>query len=99
MQTCCETFSFKTILTSDKPTFHHNNEKSMSEIDHILYFLPSKSKVKVKMEQHLCKLDYSSNSSSHDVLIGRIILPSVSSIEKETDYSTTYTQFPVAKPK
>ena len=99
MQTCCETFSFKTILTSDKPTFHHNNEKSMSEIDHILYFLPSKSKVKVKMEQHLCKLDYSSNSSSHDVLIGRIILPSVNSIEKETDYSSTYTQFAVAKPR
>ena len=91
-------YSLKTILTSNKPTFHHNNQTSVSQIDHILYFIPKSSKVSVKMHKHLCKLDYFSNLSSHDVIVGNISLPSIKSVENEKDYSTTYTDFPVAKP-
>ena len=50
-------FSFKTVLLNDSPTFHHNNQTSVSQIDHILYFIPDKSKVKVTLHKHLCKLD------------------------------------------
>ena len=38
-----EQFSLKTILLGDRPTFHHNNGTSVSQIDHILYFVPDNS--------------------------------------------------------
>ena len=92
-------FSLKTILLNDSPTFHHNNQTSVSQIDHILYFIPDKSKVKVTLHKHLCKLDNSANLSSHDAIVGQIVLPSVQESNSEPDYSSTYTPFIVSKPK
>ena len=92
-------FSFKTVLLNDSPTFHHNNLTSVSQIDHILYFIPDKSKVKVTLHKHLCKLDNFANLSSHDAIVGQIELPSVQESNSEPDYSPTYTPFVVSKPK
>ena len=94
-----EQFSLKTILLGDRPTFHHNNGTSVSQIDHILYFVPDNSNIKVKLHKHLCKLDNFANLSSHDALIGEVVLPAVEHCNEETDYSSTYTPFVVAKPK
>ena len=76
-------FSLKTILLNDSPTCHHNNQTSVSQIDHILYFIPEKSKVKVTLHKHLCKLAKFANLSSQGV-------------KSEPDYSSTYTPFIVS---
>ena len=39
MQHFLEYFSLKTILMSENPTFHHNNQTSESQVDHILIFI------------------------------------------------------------
>jgi endonuclease/exonuclease/phosphatase (EEP) superfamily protein YafD len=36
-------FNLKSIVSGDKPTFHHNNQTSESQIDHIYYFIPASS--------------------------------------------------------
>ena len=91
-------FSLQTILKNTEPTFHHNNQLSVSQIDHILYYVPEKSKVKVHLHKHLCQLENSDNLSSHDALVGNISLPLIYKSKKEPDYSTTYTPFVVSKP-
>ena len=68
-------FSFKTILQNDLPTFHHNNQTSASQIDHILFYIPEESDMKVTFHKHLCQLVSSENLSSHDAIVGRIDFP------------------------
>ena len=99
MQHFLEYFSLKTILMSENPTFHHNNQTSESQVDHILIFIPDKSKVRIKFKAQLCLKDDSSNISSHDVIIGEVELPMVQEDVIEKDYSTSYTPFIVKKPK
>ena len=93
-----EEFSFKSILLTDDPTFHHNNQTSSSQIDTILYFLPPKSKIDLEFLDHLCKLENSSNLSSHDVILGQLKLPSLQEEVSNEDYSGTYEPFIVKKP-
>ena len=83
-------FSLGSVLLSDIPTFHHNNQSSVSQIDHILFYIPTNSEVKMSFHKHLCKLDNFANLSSHDALIGKMILPVSSESELEPDYSSTY---------
>ena len=84
-------FSFKTVLLNNIPTLHHNNQTSASQIDHILYYLPEKSEVKVSLHEHLCQLDNSENLSAHDAIIGKLLLPSKEVSTEEPDFSSTYT--------
>ena len=53
----------------------------------------------MSLHKHLCKLDNFANLSSHDALVGKIILPISSEAESEPDYSSSYTPFVVSKPK
>ena len=47
-----------------------------------------------------CKMLHSSNLSSHDVLVGEIRVPHlINKLEPEPDYSDSYTEFTVRKPK
>ena len=50
MQHFFEYFSLKTILMKENPNFHHNNQTSESQVDHILIFIPDKSKVRIKFK-------------------------------------------------
>ena len=92
-------FSMSTILTNDQPTFHHNNQTSVSQIDHIYFFVPEQSDVNVRLKKHLCLKDDPSNISSHDVLVGEVVLPVVREHAESEDYSSSYTPFLVKKPK
>ena len=94
-----EEFSFKTVLVSDEPTFHHNNQTSVSQIDHILYYVPHTSKTGINFLDHLCQLENSSNLSSHDVILGNLNLPLILAEKSEADFSDTYQPFLVKKPK
>ena len=47
-------FFFKSILVSDKPTFHHNNQSSVSQIDTILYSIPDNTEIDLQFLEHLC---------------------------------------------
>ena len=94
-----EYFSLKTVLLSDNPTFHHNNQTSQSQIDHILYKVPERSDIAINLDKHLCKLEHFANLSSHDALVAKIVLPVVKMQYREEDYSSTYTPFMVPKPK
>ena len=91
-------FSLKSVLLSENPTFHHNNQTSVSQIDTILYFLPQSSSVNIQFLDHLCKLEDSANLSSHDVILAKINLPMMTEISTETDHSPTYQPFVVNKP-
>ena len=53
----------------------------------------------MKFKEHLCLKQDSANISSHDVLIGDIILPLVKELSVEEDYSSSYTPFLVKKPR
>ena len=56
MESFMTDFSLKSILLDDTPTFHHNNQISESQIDHILIYLPeSCSDISVPFSEHLCK--------------------------------------------
>ena len=92
-------FSFKSILVSNEPTFHHNNLTSVSQIDTIFHFIPETVGIDLKFLEHLCKLNQSANLSSHDVIIGKMKIPLNSQETSEKDYSETYQQFIVHKPK
>ena len=71
----------------------------MSQIDHILYFVPEETNIEMKLHSHLCKLENFANLSAHDALVGTILLPIVKKTKEETDYSSSYTPFLVSKPK
>ena len=92
-------FSFQSILPDETPTFHHNNQTSESQIDDILFFIPDSSQIKIEFSEQLCKLNNPENLSAHDVVVGQICLPKSSLKVSEPDYSSTYTQFQVRKPK
>ena len=81
-------FNLKSIIDGDKPTFHHNNGTSESQIDHLL----TNNTDLVSLSKHLCKLDDETNLSSHDALIGRISLDN-NEETFEKDYSDTYEVF------
>ena len=68
-------FSLKSVHISDQPTFHHNNQVSESQIDHILCYLPNEEVIDIKLKEILCEKVNSSNLSSHDAVIGEISLP------------------------
>ena len=91
-------FSLKSILVNDEPTFHHNNEKSVSQIDHILFYAPQMSSVDVNLQKHICKLFEPENLSSHDAIVGKIQLPTDVEDANEVDFSSSYSSFNVAKP-
>ena len=91
-----EQFCLKTVLQNNNPTFHHNNQTSVSQIDHIMDYVPEDSKV--NLHRHLCQLENSENLSAHDALIGEINLPVTNHTTEEPDYSSTYTPFVVSKP-
>ena len=92
-------FSFQSIILDNQPTFHHNNKISESQIDHILYYIPEQMKIKMNLKDHLCQKEDDDNISAHDVIVGDISIAQSTSEEAETDYSTTYTEFKVKKPK
>ena len=98
MQTFLDFHSLNTILTNQEPTFHHNNQSSESQIDHIYFSIPKNSKISVSFKNQLCLKENSSNLSSHDVLIGEIVLPATSEEASKEDFSSTYTPFVVKKP-
>ena len=99
MKQFCEQFCLKGVLTNSDPTFHHNNQTSSSQIDNILAYFPKQSPLKISLFKHLCKLDYSANLSSHDVLIAKLVTPAAEKKIIETDYSHTYEPFIVQKPR
>lgn len=90
----------KSILPDDKPTFHHNNQISESQIDHILIFIPdSCENVSVQFTEQLCQKENDDNLSSHDVIVGQLCLPQNTIITSEPDYSSSYTDFNRKKPR
>ena len=91
--------NLKSILHGDMPTFHHNNQTSESQIDNIYYLSPASSKVSVEMSRHLCLKDYPENLSAHDVIVGKLSLPDVSTTNSSQDFTSTYSEFVVKKPK
>ena len=99
MNAMLKELNLKSILTGDKPTFHHNNQTSESQIDNIYHFSHGSSKVSVEMYRHLCLMEHPENLSSHDVLVGKLSLPNVSEKNSTQDFSSTYSDFVVKKPK
>ena len=81
-------FSLETILAGDKPTFHHNNGLSESQID---FILTNKKALFTSCDQ-LCTKDEPQNLSSHDALVGNIKIPKQVEIN-DADYSDTYEAF------
>ena len=94
-----ELFSLKSTLVSDQPTFHHNNQTSVSQIDDILYFITQTSQIEIGFLDHLCKLENSSNLSSHDVILAECKLPFQPTAKSSKDFSKSYEPFIVSKPK
>jgi hypothetical protein len=93
-------FSLKSLHISDQPTFHHNNQVSESQIDHILCYLPTEDVIKINFKEILCQKVNSSNLSSHDVVIGEMFLPKpIQNNTQEPDYSNAYSDFKIQKPK
>ena len=72
---------------------------SESQIDNIFFYIPEKSKVEIRLKNHLCLKNDAANLSSHDVLVGEVILPSLHLEASTSDYSSTYSDFIVKKPK
>ena len=93
-----ELFALDSVHENDNPTFHHNNQMSESQIDHIFHNIPNKSTATISLHKHLCKLNNSANFSSHDALVAKIALPVVTRSNNEVDYTSTYTPFIVPKP-
>ena len=99
MKVFLKEFSLETILINEEPTFHHNNMISESQIDHIFFNISESSNMKITLKDQLCLKDNSSNLSSHDVIVGEIILPKIQTKVFSKDFSSTYTDFIVKKPK
>ena len=91
--------SLKTILPAEEATFHHNNQTSESQVDHVYFYVPDSSNIKVQFKQQLCLKDNPENISSHDVIIGEVFLPIIEEQKTNKDYSSSYTEFTVKKPK
>ena len=91
-------FSLATILPDDTPTFHHNNNTSESQVDHIYVHIPEDCHVKIRFKDQLCLNEDSSNISSHDVIIGQVEIPVTSQDIQEKDFTSSYIPFPVKKP-
>ena len=87
------------ISKSDEATFHQNNQTSSSQIDHILCHFSEKSKTTIHFLKQICTLEDSDNLSSHDVIIGMMNIPVIAEDEAVNDYSETYENFSVRKPK
>ena len=87
------------ISKSDEATFHHNNQTSSSQIDHILCHISEISKITIHFLKHICTLKDSDNLSSHDVIIGMMNIPVITEDAVVNDYSETYENFSVKKPK
>ena len=92
-------FCLKSILLDDTPTFHHNNQTSETQIDHIYYYIPEENEVKVEFEEQLCLKNNPSNISAHDVIIGNLTIPIKSIHKSDVDFSSSYSSFLVKKPK
>ena len=93
-------FSFQSLHIDDQPTFHHNNQVSESQIDHILCSIPESAKIDIRFKDIFCQKLNSANLSSHDAVVGEIILPQPSDDSApEPDYTATYTDFNRRKPK
>ena len=92
-------FSLVSILNNELPTFHHQNLTSESQIDHILYSVPSNSAINVNMLKHLCLLTQPLNLSSHDAIVGTVCFPETQAEKNdEIDFTNTYTEFSISKP-
>ena len=88
-------FSFSSILNNyEKPTFHHYNGNE-SIIDHIYYFSVNSE---ASLKHHLCKNENPENLSTHDVIIGQILLPNMKNKKVESNYSQTYSGLRVKRP-
>ena len=94
-----EEFSMMSILVSGKTTFHHNNQGATSAIDTILFHIPKNSEIKLEFLNHLCTLENFANLSSHDIILGDIQIPFKNEENTEADYTNTYEEFMVKKPK
>ena len=46
MKKFLDSFSLNSILINEEATFHHNNQTSESQIDHVYYYIPENSKFK-----------------------------------------------------
>ena len=99
MRRFLDEFSLKSVLLDSRPTFHHNNQISETQIDHILYYVPQEKQMKVNFKDHICQKLESDNLSAHDVIVGDISIVQSTSKQAEVDYSETYTEFRVKKPK
>ena len=55
--------------------------------------------MKVNFKDHICQKLESDNLSAHDVIVGDISVVQSTSKQAEVDYSETYTEFHVKKPK
>ena len=95
MNSFVNSHELNSIITSEEPTFHHNNKTSESQIDHV-YFSPSET-LSIKLQEHICLKNEPSNFSSHDVLVGVITVPVTSSAPKMTNSLSTYTPFQVTR--
>ena len=99
MAVFCEHLNLKSIMCEEtNATFHHTNG-SESLIDHIYYFIPTNVDIFIKLQDHLCKWNFSENISSHDAIIGSINFPTQEShyIKKIENHS--YSPFISHKPK
>ena len=53
-----ENFNSKSTQIADRPTFHHNNQISNSQIDHIFFSVPSDRNNKITLYSILCKEEH-----------------------------------------
>ena len=89
----------KSILAHNNPTFHHNNQTSASQIDHILYCVPTGSQTSLSYLNQLCNQEDSDNLSAHDVIMGQLCMPKLCPSKVENVKINYYEEFLVKKPK
>ena len=82
-------FNLKSILVGDTPTFHHNNQTSETQIDHIYYYIPALSGMNIEFLEQLCLKENPSNLSAHDVIVGKLTFPATSSSKSAEDFSSS----------
>ena len=92
-------FLLKSILIDDAATFHHNNQSSESQIDHIYNYIPRSSNMKVEFHEQLCLKENPSNLSSHDVIVGNLTYLATQTSKPTEDMSKSYSEFPVKRIK
>ena len=78
-------------ITTCKPTFHHHNGSSQSNIDY--FFISKKSAPMLTNLKSLCTLDSPENLSSHDPVTATLHLSTKVHSAANTDYSDTFTDF------